>query len=88
MKKWEITYLRGVFEKLFYRQRSLPARTEWLLMSALADGTIKEILKEMRDKPLPHTVYLYVSKFHFTIIFEVHYKKRELAIVDVKHGKV
>lgn len=84
--KWEIVYAKGVFEKLHRLKNDLPAKAHWVMFDSLERGIIQKILDDLKDEPLPHRIRIYDPNFYFTVVSDVNYKRREIAIVDVKHG--
>lgn len=84
--KWEVTYARGAFEKLRCIKNDLPAKAHYTVFNALAEGVLEKILKDLKNEPPPRRFSLYAIDYNFTIISEVNYSRREIAIFDVKHG--
>ena len=84
--KWEVTYAKGAFEKLRCIKNDLPINAHYTVFNALEHGVLEKILKDLRDEPPPRRFSLYAVDFNFTIISEVNYSRREIAIFDVKHG--
>lgn len=84
--KWEVTYAKGAFEKLRCIRFDLPVKAHYTIFNALHEGALKKILEDLKDAPPPRRFSLYAVDFNFTVISEVNYGRREIAIFDVKHG--
>lgn len=84
--KWEVTYERGAFKELDSRKKGLPLIAHYIMYDSVEIGLVQEILDGLKGKPEPHELWIFDPYYNITVISSVNYKKREIAIYDVKNG--